>query len=165
MEEIYRGSLKLGKSEKKGRRIKQGNSSPPASHIPCSSIDGRKRINTISCGRNGKEKIEVKLYGALPHRKPWTPFSLVKMASPLGGPDTCGRTTSAELPPEVAQSQFGPRVHEAIGYLTSVHRIGVCVQSVILALPARLLCLRQAMASAAHQELLSNPSAERIGGK
>ena len=77
----------------------------------------------------------------------------------------CGRTTSAELPPEVAQSQFGPRVHEAIGYLTSVHRIGVCVQSVILALPARLLCLRQAMASAAYQELLSNPSAERIGGK
>jgi len=28
------------------------------------------------------------------------------------------------FPPEVAQSQFGPRVHAAIGYLTSVHRIG-----------------------------------------
>ena len=37
---------------------------------------------------------------------------------------SCGYRTRAELPPEVAQSQFGPRVHAAIGYLTSVHRIG-----------------------------------------
>ncbi len=37
---------------------------------------------------------------------------------------SCGYRTWAELPPEVAQSQFGPRVHAAIGYLTSVHRIG-----------------------------------------
>lgn len=36
----------------------------------------------------------------------------------------CGHTTRAELPAEVVQSQFGPRVHGAIGYLTSVHRIG-----------------------------------------
>ena len=32
--------------------------------------------------------------------------------------------TRAELPPEVAQSQFGPRTHGAIAYLTSVHKIG-----------------------------------------
>jgi transposase len=37
---------------------------------------------------------------------------------------TCGHRTRAELPPEVAQSQFGPRVHGAIAYLTSVHKIG-----------------------------------------
>lgn len=37
---------------------------------------------------------------------------------------TCGHRTRAELPPEVTQSQFGPRVHGAIAYLTSVHRIG-----------------------------------------
>jgi transposase len=37
---------------------------------------------------------------------------------------TCGRRTRAELPPEVAQSQFGPRVHGAIAYLTSSHKIG-----------------------------------------
>lgn len=36
----------------------------------------------------------------------------------------CGHRTRAELPPQVAQSQFGPRVHGAIAYLTSVHRIG-----------------------------------------
>jgi len=36
----------------------------------------------------------------------------------------CGGRTRAELPPEVAQSQFGPRVHGAIAYLTSVHKIG-----------------------------------------
>jgi transposase len=36
----------------------------------------------------------------------------------------CGHKTRAELPPEVAQSQFGPRVHGATGYLSSVHRIG-----------------------------------------
>ena len=40
----------------------------------------------------------------------------------LGCP--CGHTTRAELPPEVAQSQFGPRVHGAIAYLSSVHKIG-----------------------------------------
>jgi transposase len=37
---------------------------------------------------------------------------------------TCGHRTRAELPPEVAQSQFGPRVHGAIAYFTSVHKIG-----------------------------------------
>jgi len=37
---------------------------------------------------------------------------------------TCGHRTRAELPPEVAQSQFDPRVHAAIAYLTSVHKIG-----------------------------------------
>lgn len=37
---------------------------------------------------------------------------------------TCGHRTRAELPPEVTQSQFGPRVHGAIAYLTSVHKIG-----------------------------------------
>ena len=36
----------------------------------------------------------------------------------------CGHRTKAELPPEVARSQFGPGVHGAIAYLTSVHRIG-----------------------------------------
>ena len=36
----------------------------------------------------------------------------------------CGHRTRAELPPEVAQSQFGPGVHGAIAYLTSVHKIG-----------------------------------------
>src|SRR5512141_2133428 len=36
----------------------------------------------------------------------------------------CGHRTRAELPPQAAQSQFGPRVHGAIAYLTSVHRIG-----------------------------------------
>lgn len=36
----------------------------------------------------------------------------------------CGHKTRAQLPPEVAQSQFGPRVHGAIAYLTSVHKIG-----------------------------------------
>jgi transposase len=37
---------------------------------------------------------------------------------------TCGHKTRAEIPSEVAPSQFGPRVHGAIGYLSSVHRIG-----------------------------------------
>jgi transposase len=37
---------------------------------------------------------------------------------------TCGHRTRAALPAEVAQTQFGPRVHGAIAYLTSVHRIG-----------------------------------------
>lgn len=37
---------------------------------------------------------------------------------------TCGHKTRAQLPPEAAQSQFGPRVHGAIAYLTSVHKIG-----------------------------------------
>ena len=37
---------------------------------------------------------------------------------------TCGHKTWAELPAEVTQSQFGPRVHGAIAYLTSVHKIG-----------------------------------------
>jgi transposase len=36
----------------------------------------------------------------------------------------CGHKTRAELPSNVAQSQFGPRVHGATGYLSSVHRIG-----------------------------------------
>jgi transposase len=36
----------------------------------------------------------------------------------------CGHKTRAEFPAEVAQSQFGPRVHGAMGYLSSVHRIG-----------------------------------------
>jgi transposase len=37
---------------------------------------------------------------------------------------SCGHKTRAQLPAEVSQSQFGPRVHGAIAYLTSVHRIG-----------------------------------------
>ena len=37
---------------------------------------------------------------------------------------TCGHRTRAELPPEVAHSQFGPAVHGAIAYLTSNHKIG-----------------------------------------
>jgi transposase len=36
----------------------------------------------------------------------------------------CGHRTRAELPPEVAQTQFGPRAHAAIAYLTSVHKMG-----------------------------------------
>jgi transposase len=36
----------------------------------------------------------------------------------------CGHDTRAEIPSEVAPSQFGPRVHGAIGYLASVHKIG-----------------------------------------
>jgi transposase len=35
---------------------------------------------------------------------------------------SCGHCTRAKLPPEVAQSQFGPTVHAAAAYLTSVHR-------------------------------------------
>lgn len=34
----------------------------------------------------------------------------------------CGHLTAASLPPHVAQSNFGPRVHAAIAYLASVHR-------------------------------------------
>jgi transposase len=37
---------------------------------------------------------------------------------------TCGHRTRAEIPSEVARSQFGPGVHAAIAYLTSVHKIG-----------------------------------------
>ena len=36
----------------------------------------------------------------------------------------CGHRTRASLPAEAAQSQFGPRVHGAVAYLTSVHKIG-----------------------------------------
>jgi len=36
---------------------------------------------------------------------------------------TCGHTTRAPLPPEVAHSNFGPRVHAGIAYLSSVHRV------------------------------------------
>lgn len=36
----------------------------------------------------------------------------------------CGHKTRAQLPADAAQSQFGPRVHAAIAYLTSVHKIG-----------------------------------------
>jgi transposase len=42
---------------------------------------------------------------------------------------SCGHKTRAPLPQQVAHSNFGPRVHAAIGYLTSVHRItrrGIC---------------------------------------
>lgn len=35
---------------------------------------------------------------------------------------TCGHTTRAALPPEVAKSNFGPRLHAGIAYLCSVHR-------------------------------------------
>lgn len=41
----------------------------------------------------------------------------------------CGHKTRAPLPDEVAHSNFGPRVHAAIGYLTCVHRVtrrGLC---------------------------------------
>jgi len=37
---------------------------------------------------------------------------------------SCGHKTRAEFPAEAVQSQFGPRVHGAIAYLTSVHKIG-----------------------------------------
>jgi transposase len=36
----------------------------------------------------------------------------------------CGHKTRAGLPAGIAQSQFGPRVHGAVAYLTSVHKIG-----------------------------------------
>ena len=36
----------------------------------------------------------------------------------------CGHKTRAELPAGEAQSQFVPRVHGAVAYLTSVHKIG-----------------------------------------
>jgi len=35
---------------------------------------------------------------------------------------TCGHVTRAALPPEVAESNFGPGVHAAVAYLASVHR-------------------------------------------
>ena len=35
----------------------------------------------------------------------------------------CGQITTAELPRHVAQSNFGPRTHAAIAYLTSTHRV------------------------------------------
>lgn len=35
----------------------------------------------------------------------------------------CGRSTTAALPPEVAHSNFGPRVHAAIAWLGTVHRV------------------------------------------
>lgn len=34
----------------------------------------------------------------------------------------CGHRTTARLPSNIAQSNFGPRVHAAIAYLTSAHR-------------------------------------------
>jgi transposase len=37
----------------------------------------------------------------------------------------CGHQTSADLPPEVAQSNFGPRAHAAIGYLGTVHNASI----------------------------------------
>ena len=40
------------------------------------------------------------------------------------GCEICGYKTRAQLPAEVAQTQFGPRVHGAVAYLTSVHKIG-----------------------------------------
>lgn len=36
----------------------------------------------------------------------------------------CGHKTRAQPPAEATQSQFGPRVHAAIAYLTSAHKIG-----------------------------------------
>jgi transposase len=35
----------------------------------------------------------------------------------------CGHSTAATLPKHVAQSCFGPRIHSAIAYLASVHRV------------------------------------------
>lgn len=35
---------------------------------------------------------------------------------------SCGHRTRAELPGPVAQSQFGPRVHAGVAYLSSVHK-------------------------------------------
>jgi len=35
---------------------------------------------------------------------------------------SCGHRSRASLPPAVASTQFGPRVHAAIAYLSSVHR-------------------------------------------
>ncbi|MCP4405904.1 MAG: transposase, partial [bacterium] len=35
----------------------------------------------------------------------------------------CGHNTAALLPKHVAQSNFGPRIHSAIGYMASVHRV------------------------------------------
>lgn len=35
---------------------------------------------------------------------------------------SCGHKTRAQFPPEVSMSQFGPRLHATIAYLSSVHR-------------------------------------------
>jgi transposase len=37
---------------------------------------------------------------------------------------SCGRKTRGLLPEDVAATQFGPRVHAAIAYLSSVHKVG-----------------------------------------
>lgn len=38
-------------------------------------------------------------------------------------PCTCGHSTTAQLPEEVARSSFGPRVHAAVGWLGTAHRV------------------------------------------
>lgn len=54
----------------------------------------------------------------------------------------CGHKTRAKLPAGIGQSQFEPRVHGAIAYLTSVHKIGrrgiVEIMNTLFGLP---LCL------------------------
>lgn len=86
-------------------------------HYPPACAKCRAPLNPESC----EETSEAERYQTfeLPQIKP---ISSEHRCHELGC--TCGHTTRAELPPEVAQSQFGPRVHGAIGYLTSVHRIG-----------------------------------------
>jgi transposase len=37
---------------------------------------------------------------------------------------SCGHKTRAQLPAEVAQTQFGPRVHAGTAYFSSVHKLG-----------------------------------------
>ncbi|MGE5841385.1 MAG: IS66 family transposase [Deltaproteobacteria bacterium] len=55
---------------------------------------------------------------------------------------SCGHKTRAQLPVGIGQSQFEPRVHGAIAYLTSVHKIGrrgiVEIMNTLFGLP---LCL------------------------
>jgi transposase len=51
---------------------------------------------------------------------------------------SCGHKTRAELPAAVTQSQFGPRVHGAAAYLSSVHKIGL--QGIAAAFSSRLIC-------------------------
>lgn len=55
---------------------------------------------------------------------------------------SCGHRTRAQLPVGIGQSQFEPRVHGAIAYLTSVHKIGrrriVEIMNTLFGLP---LCL------------------------
>jgi transposase len=55
---------------------------------------------------------------------------------------SCGHKTRAQLPVGIEQSQFEPRVHGAIAYLTSVHKIGrrgiVEIMNTLFGLP---LCL------------------------